>query len=211
MSDSISLPSLLIVGLLSFLLLRYIAPRFSSSSSSSSTFPGSPSTSSRSRPIDLAKIEQVAQMFPQLDRRAIAWDLGRNGGNVGATTERVLTRGSLELPPPSYQPPGLTAGSSAGTGQGGGGNKAPPTVKKKLDLIERYGLAARVNEEGELEVLERSGGVEGKGKGKGKEESGWAKTKDERAALLKRRREDMILQARRRMVEKEKGKGRAVD
>ena len=36
-------------------------------------------------------------MFPQLDRRAIAWDLSRNGGNVGATTERVLEGRDLEV------------------------------------------------------------------------------------------------------------------
>ena len=35
-------------------------------------------------------------MFPQLDRRAIAWDLSRNGGNVGATTEKVLVGGGLD-------------------------------------------------------------------------------------------------------------------
>ena len=41
-------------------------------------------------------MEQVAQMFPQLDRRAIAWDLARNGGSVGATAEKVLGGRTLD-------------------------------------------------------------------------------------------------------------------
>lgn len=42
------------------------------------------------------QIEQVAQMFPQLSRREIMWDLQRNGGSVAATTERILTGRGLE-------------------------------------------------------------------------------------------------------------------
>lgn len=41
-------------------------------------------------------IEQIAQMFPQLSRRDIQWDLQRNGGSVQATTERVLSGRGLE-------------------------------------------------------------------------------------------------------------------
>ena len=90
MSETLSLPSLLFATLLLFLIARYFLSPSSSSRSadgrrrqSSSTFPGA-------RRVDASKVEQVAQMFPQLDRRAIAWDLARNGGSVGATTERVL-------------------------------------------------------------------------------------------------------------------------
>jgi coupling of ubiquitin conjugation to ER degradation protein 1 len=35
-------------------------------------------------------------MFPQFDRRQIAWDLERNRGNMAATTERVLSGRGLE-------------------------------------------------------------------------------------------------------------------
>jgi coupling of ubiquitin conjugation to ER degradation protein 1 len=35
-------------------------------------------------------------MFPQLSSRDIAWDLQRNGGNVEATTERVLSGRGLD-------------------------------------------------------------------------------------------------------------------
>jgi hypothetical protein len=36
-------------------------------------------------------------MFPQVPRRSIMWDLQRNGGNVVATTERVLSGRGLEV------------------------------------------------------------------------------------------------------------------
>ena len=59
-------------------------------------------------------MDRVQQMFPQVGRRTIMWDLQRNGGNIAATTERILSRGleevsyllitadiRLELPPSS--------------------------------------------------------------------------------------------------------------
>lgn len=61
-----------------------------------------------------ADVDRVQQMFPQVGRRTIMWDLQRNGGNIAATTERILSRGleevsyllitadiRLELPPSS--------------------------------------------------------------------------------------------------------------
>lgn len=36
-------------------------------------------------------------MFPQVSRRSIMWDLQRNGGNVVATTERILSGRGLEV------------------------------------------------------------------------------------------------------------------
>ncbi len=42
-------------------------------------------------------MERVQQMFPQVSRRSIMWDLQRNGGNVVATTERILSGRGLEV------------------------------------------------------------------------------------------------------------------
>lgn len=39
--------------------------------------------------------DRVLQMFPQADRRAVLWDLARNGGSVQLTSERMLA-GRLE-------------------------------------------------------------------------------------------------------------------
>lgn len=39
--------------------------------------------------------ERLLQMFPQVDRRAVLWDLRSNGNQIQETTERILS-GSLE-------------------------------------------------------------------------------------------------------------------
>ena len=86
MAETISLSSIILI-----LVLGYLAFRFFSSPATSAA-----GRQNGGRQIDVAKVEQVASMFPQLDRRTIAWDLLRNGGNVGATAEKVLTGGALE-------------------------------------------------------------------------------------------------------------------
>jgi CUE domain len=84
---SLSIPSLAFVAFLSFFIIRY----FISSRSSDSA------TSRRAgQRFTGAQVEQLAQMFPQLSRRDIMWDLQRNGGSVAATTERVLAGRGLE-------------------------------------------------------------------------------------------------------------------
>lgn len=47
--------------------------------------------------VTAAQIDQVCSMFPQHDRRQIAWDLQRNGANMAATTEKILSGRALEL------------------------------------------------------------------------------------------------------------------
>jgi hypothetical protein len=87
----VSLLQLLVVLTLGFLVIRWI---FFSSAPSSQSTRGHAAGRSRVNP---AQVEQVAQMFPQLDRRDIMWDLQRNGGNVQATTERILSGRVLEV------------------------------------------------------------------------------------------------------------------
>src|SRR5271167_2046995 len=83
------------IQLLLILFLGGIAIRwffFTSSSSRNSSATSSPNNL-RAREAD---VERVQQMFPQIARRTIMWDLQRNGGNVAATTERILSDGGLE-------------------------------------------------------------------------------------------------------------------
>lgn len=91
MSDStpqtLNIPSLLIFLALTFLAIRYF---FFYPPSSASSRP-------RGRQMDPAQVEQISQMFPQVGRREIIWDLQRNGGSVQATTERLLGGGGLEV------------------------------------------------------------------------------------------------------------------
>ena len=127
-------------------------------------------------------------MFPHLDRRAIAWDLSRNGGNVAATTERVLSSRGLDSPPPSFRPelpPPTQQQNTQDADRGAGNGKVG-----QPDLITRYGLQARVGGKGKeavpSEEQRRSG-------------SAWSSDKVARAEGLRRRREEMVLEARRRM------------
>ena len=78
------------------------------------------------------------------------------------------------------------------------------TPQKGQDLISRYNLAPK------LKTIEDEAIPEGATVSKG-----WAATKSERAALFTKRREEMILNARKRMEDaarrEAKGKGRAID
>ncbi|KAF1353842.1 hypothetical protein BDV97DRAFT_396647 [Delphinella strobiligena] len=158
------------------------------------TSPNSPSTQSSSRnagrQVNAAHVEQVAQMFPQLDRRNIMWDLQRNGGSVQATTERILMGRGLDNPPPSFQPqiprPAATTTSPS-----------PAQVKPvNPDLITRYNLATKVSA---TELADAAVST-------GSKSPGWSANKNERAEALRRRREEMVLAARRKMEERDRQK-----
>ena len=185
---SINIPQLLAVALVGFFAIRWYfnKPPGSSAPGSSSNIAGS---SRNNRAVDPAQITQVSAMFPQLDRRSIAWDLHRNGGNVAGTSERILTGRGLDNPPPSYQPvlpePAVPVPSvSAGGARAGAGGQP--------DLITRYGLQGRIGDKGKEAVQSEE-----------QKRSAWTSDKAARAEGLKRRREEMVLEARRKMLERD--------
>ena len=185
---SINIPQLIAVAIVGFLALRWYLnkPVPTTTTNPSTTTNPTTSTSGSSRGIDPQKITQISTMFPHLDRRAIAWDLSRNGGNVAATTERVLSSRGLDSPPPSFRPelPPPQNVQPQQDAQGGNGKLGQP------DLITRYNLQGRVGGKGKeavpSEEQRRSG-------------SAWSSDKVARAEGLRRRREEMVLEARRRM------------
>lgn len=90
-ANQISLPYLLLVVIIAGAILRFLF--FSSNSDSSAA-------TQRHNPLNVlrtreAAVERIQQMFPQVDRRTILWDLQRNGGNIQATSERILS-GQIE-------------------------------------------------------------------------------------------------------------------
>ena len=181
---SINIPQLLAVALVGFFAIRWYfnKPPGSSAPGSSSNIAGS---SRNNRAVDPAQITQVSAMFPQLDRRSIAWDLHRNGGNVAGTSERILSGRGLDAPPPTFQPPlpaqaAPVAPSATGVGKG------------QPDLITRYGLQGRINDKGKEAVRSEE-----------QKRMAWTSDKAARAEGLKRRREEMVLEARRKMLEKD--------
>ncbi|GAB7362983.1 hypothetical protein MBLNU230_g3278t1 [Neophaeotheca triangularis] len=192
--QSINIPQILAVALVGFLAIRW----YMNKPTDPSGPPNNNNTSSAaSRQVDVAKVEQVASMFPQLDRRSIAWDLQRNGGNVGATTERVLSGRALETPPPAFRPVLPAAPAAEGvTARQGRGSAAAAAAGSQPDLITRYNLQARVAGKGKEPVASEEQKRQG---------AGWSGDKSARAEGLRKRREEMILEARRKMLEKEQG------
>jgi len=186
---TISIPSLAFVAVIGFFIYRFFFSRSGDDGSG-----GSSSSSSRNNGLRFtpAQVEQIAQMFPQLNRRDIMWDLHRNRGSVQATTERVLMGRGLDPAPPSFDPPisfmTVPVNATATSVPPGlltiGGKSLSP------DLITRYNLQAKVDS-----------------KGKEREEEspppGWASNKDARQQMLQRRRDEMILAARRKLQEKD--------
>ena len=97
-------------------------------------------------------------------------------------------------PPPSFQPqsPPYTSPLPSFTAS---------KPQHGPDLITRYNLSSKLSQ-----PLSETSGVSGAGAGEGKKpQQGWSQNKNERQALLQRRREEMILNARRKMEEKERG------
>lgn len=203
MSDggsTLNIPQLLVIIVVSFLIFRWY------NSPSSAQGQQRPAGSRNAAPrVNPAAVEQISQMFPQLDRRQIMWDLSRNGNNVAATTERVLSgRGletvchhfdskerltdNLQKPPPSFQPP-MPPQAQARPAQ-----REPVATPSQPDLITRYKLASKIQDEDAAPQEEAP------------KKPSWSQNKAERQRNLQRRREEMILAARRKMLEKDKAK-----
>ncbi|KAJ0417120.1 putative AMFR protein [Aspergillus carlsbadensis] len=176
---SLNIPSLLTLAVVSFFVIRWFFKRDGEG--------GAPGSRSRARGnvVDPAQVEQISQMFPQLSTRDIMWDLQRNGGNVAATTERILMGRGLDTPPPSFQP--LVAIPPTGVPA----QPAPASKSDGQDLISRYNLATKIADNSEAGSTAKPGG--------------WSQNKEERQRLLQKRRDDMILAARRKMMQKEQG------
>ncbi|KAG6040986.1 hypothetical protein E4U41_006376 [Claviceps citrina] len=176
-NEQISLPYLAGILLVSGLVLRYLF------------FSGAPVSRPARSPEDIrtareAAVERIQQMFPQVDRRSVLWDLYRNGGSVQNTTERILA-GRLETPPVTFQPlppPGQPqSGASAASATRQADKPSQP------DLITRYNLGGKI-----------AAGVQEEEK----EVRGWSSNREERQSTLQRRRDEMILAARRKMEAK---------
>ncbi|ROT40706.1 hypothetical protein SODALDRAFT_330445 [Sodiomyces alkalinus F11] len=180
-SQQISLPYLFVIVVLAGAILRFLF------------FSSNPAPPPRTNPLHVlrnrdAAVERIQQMFPQVDRRTILWDLQRNGGSVQATTERILA-GRLETPPITFQPPPPIGGNNGRAAPTSAPAPKQPEKPSRPDLITRYRLHDK------LQGVDASADDDRTGKG-------WSADRDERQAALKRRRDEMILQARKKMEAK---------
>ncbi|KAF1814951.1 hypothetical protein P152DRAFT_455996 [Eremomyces bilateralis CBS 781.70] len=213
MSD-VNIPQLVFLAVVGFLVVRWYLKPGSLADPSSSSSSGSRTASSRTGlrgevpPQTMVRVERVAQMFPQLERRDILWDLQRHGGDVQGTIERVLSLGRLGTPPQSFQPIFPTPANASPAARP---NASQPSKSAHPDLITRYNLSSK------LSASSPSSGADSPAIAATSErplseiptssaaKEGWSSNKVERAQLLQRRREEMILAARRKMEEEGKG------
>ena len=213
---------LLIIALV-IAIVVFVARRFKSTGGTTGGGNGTRSAaSSSSRTWVERHLDQVTVMFPQTPVDRIAYDLSRTK-SVSATVEKLLTGSTLPPVPRNsewfdYSPsrPGSTAGTSSSSGMGTGSD-----LPTKDDLIKRYNLAGRLNSlpddptSSDALSPSRAATPVGGGSGStgsssnspssgGQETYSWSKSRSEREAQLKRRKEDAILQARARLLAREK-------
>jgi coupling of ubiquitin conjugation to ER degradation protein 1 len=201
--QSINVPQVLVFIVVTFLAVRWYL------SKPTAAAPGTRAAANRAAPrVSPAQIDQVAEMLPQLSRRDIAWDLQRNGGNVAATIERGLNgrgldtvsitqrfaakdgRTNIEQAPASFQIP-TPAPRAAPTPARAAATPARPAHP---DLITRYNLSSKLGQQPQPIQEEQP------------KAKSWSADKSERQANLQRRREEMILAARRKLEAQEKAK-----
>ncbi|CAK7267714.1 hypothetical protein SEPCBS57363_002731 [Sporothrix epigloea] len=202
MADEINVPSLVLVLVVSGFLIRHFFFR-ASPQTSGERGAGGPRRDQRraealERRIEVA-VDRIQQIFPYADRREIWWDLRLNGINVAATTERILA-GRLDVPPITFQPPMPPAQEHAsGAAAAAVGASSTTSRPSQPSLIQRYNLESRIVEAPTADSTLPA--FAGAAVANSKTRS-WSANRDERESILQRRRNDMILEARRKMAAK---------
>ncbi|GAA5820335.1 hypothetical protein JCM11251_005580 [Rhodosporidiobolus azoricus] len=168
-------------------------------------------SSSSRRAISQDSIDQITNVFPHVSQHAARWELERNGGSVERAVERALREGGLPEPPASYFPPPpsgpITQNAPATPARPT--TPQPPTTPSASSstsiagpppsLIKRMGLQSRT-------------AADEKGKGKeseGQLKAGWSPSAAEREKNLRARKERLVLDARRKLMEKERARKEA--
>lgn len=190
--EQVSFTSLVLIVVLCGLAIRYLFFPSSAAASSAPARGRDAASGSRARE---AAVQRIQQMFPQLDRRAILWELQRSGGNIAMTTERILT-GRTETPPITFQPPPPPASTNPSSASQ---TAKVPSRPAEPDLITRYKLHDRVGNDGD-----DSGSLATRSEpaAPGTKAKAWSSNREERQKAFQRRRDEMILAARRKMEAK---------
>ncbi|EGV63656.1 coupling of ubiquitin conjugation to ER degradation [Yamadazyma tenuis] len=151
----------------------------SSHTSQTSFSNGNSTPTTRSRPstrqVTDSMIEVVQAIAPQLTPGQIRYDL-ESSGSVEDTVNRYMETGSLPFPPGESAPAPPPAATDADTSAH---NIPPSTVS--FNLLEKYGIDPAEGEEGSADA-------------------GWGSNKQERTTQLQRKRQQMILNARKRLA-----------
>lgn len=168
----------------------------------------------RSRQVPQQMVDSVKTLFPHIPDASIRYDLQRSG-SVEVTCERILNEGGLPSPPAGFfgtaepSTPSNAATLRAQAAQNAnrtpngaaasGSASALSTPSKSPNLISRFGLQSRIAGEDDLLSTPKSNAsTSSQGS-----PSAWAQTPEERAKLLKDRKEQMILEARKKLLERQ--------
>ncbi|KZT54254.1 hypothetical protein CALCODRAFT_18960 [Calocera cornea HHB12733] len=140
------------------------------------------------RPRTVTPEMTVAAMFPDIPEDNIRYDLLRTG-STERTVNSVLEKGFLPPPPPTFvrQPPGQPAAASPAARPA----SAPALVTKSTSLISRFHLESRIRDKTEGEAAPIN------------PKAAWEATAEQRQASLAERKAQMILAARKRLLEKQ--------
>ncbi|TGZ80587.1 hypothetical protein EX30DRAFT_320130 [Ascodesmis nigricans] len=201
---SISIPQVAACVIIGYIVLRWIfkSPETESSTRSASST-GTATPASR-RPVDRRRLAQqvevVKGMFPQFSEAAIEAELMRNGMSIEVTTDRILSTGFLPEPPRPAQPASTSASQTPTPGGAAaqrrrtpntqattpatGSSSSPKITSQYPDLITRYNLHHRLNEDPETAPT-----YTGKGKAPA--------SKVDLQSAHKAKRDAMVLEARR--------------
>ena len=104
-------------------------------------------------------------------------------------------------PPVTFQPP-PPPGSSNNNATPGTQTPRPADRPAQPDLITRYNLKDKISAPAIDSASSSGAETGGSGSGSGKQGKGWSTNRDERQSLLQKRRDQMILEARRKMEAK---------
>ncbi|KAI8988261.1 hypothetical protein BDF20DRAFT_854722 [Mycotypha africana] len=132
-------------------------------------------------------IETVRAMFPDISVAAIQADLQRTG-SVETTVDNALRNGTLSLPPSARPSPSLSRNSTPnlnGSHASGSSISTGRNSPNHSNLIQRY----------KIDVQNQDDAVE--------PPKVWEASPDKRQEILKKRKEFMVLQARKKLMEQQ--------
>ncbi|KAH9916741.1 uncharacterized protein BXZ73DRAFT_80989 [Epithele typhae] len=167
---------------------------------------GAPSPSSvlgfRPRNVTNEMVDAVHNMFPDIPKDNIRFDLLRTG-DTQLTSTKILERGFLPAPPPAYYTIYPRSADTPAPAQPAATPAAGPSKPKQpANLLTRYHLESRAASTGVSVAAspEQAGG-----------KAVWEDTAEKREASLRERKAQMILAARERMrAQREKETARTV-
>ncbi|KAG8760382.1 hypothetical protein FRC14_003239 [Serendipita sp. 396] len=155
-------------------------------------------------------VESVRTAFPDIPVPNIHYNLLRTG-SVEVTVNTLLEKGYLDPPPAAYFrafPPTNAEPSNQPTA-----STTTKALPKTQSLIQRFGLETKVAPSAPTDpaTWDGTGPIPSAAKGKGRADttggstggSAWETTPEKRQESLQKRKEAMILAARRRLLEKE--------